>query len=148
VSFAAGWLTSELALHHVVWQALATLLFGWLGAFEHWPGRVGLLVTLGSWTALFATQLRAAATHRIFEDALASALGRDYRGQILPRLRQQLSDAVDWRRIALPFPIRSREVERIRNIRYARESGIDLHLDVYRSRAHPNGAPVTSRRCR
>ena len=57
VSFAAGWLTSELALHHIGWQLIATVAFGAAGAFEHWPGRLGLLITLGSWAGLLAALL-------------------------------------------------------------------------------------------
>ena len=52
MSFFAGWLTTELALHHIVWQALFTAGFVWLGALDAWPGRVGLAITLGSWAGL------------------------------------------------------------------------------------------------
>ena len=31
-SFFGSWLTAELALHHIVWQAIATVLFVQLGA--------------------------------------------------------------------------------------------------------------------
>ena len=37
VSFFAGWLTSELPLHHLVWEAVATVVFIALGA----PARLG-----------------------------------------------------------------------------------------------------------
>ncbi len=142
VSFASGWLTSELALHHVAWQALATVFFGWLGAFEHWPGRLGLIITLGSWGSLVITQVKAGRSFDAFESALRRGLGDDYREHILPQLDVRLSEAVDWRRILLPFPIRSKRVERIRDVQYAREGGIDLKLDVYRSRDASHDAPV------
>lgn len=50
--FMAGWLTSELALHHIAWQALATLIFAALGAFASWTGVLGLAITFASWAAL------------------------------------------------------------------------------------------------
>jgi len=43
-SFFLGWLTAELALHHVFWQAVATGLFVWAGALEAWPGKLGLAI--------------------------------------------------------------------------------------------------------
>ena len=46
ISFFAGWLTSELALHHIAWQAVMTLVFIRAGALHAWPGRLGLLITL------------------------------------------------------------------------------------------------------
>ena len=42
LSFFSGWLTGELPIHNIVWQALATVVFGLLGAFGSWPGWVGL----------------------------------------------------------------------------------------------------------
>src|SRR5262245_52101861 len=52
VSFFAGWLTTELAFHHLAWQAVMTALFVRLGALEAWPGWVALVVTVISWAAL------------------------------------------------------------------------------------------------
>src|SRR5438093_55527 len=36
MSFFAGWLTTELALHHLAWQALLTAAFVWAGALAAW----------------------------------------------------------------------------------------------------------------
>ena len=41
-SFFGSWLTAELALHHIVWQALITVLFVQFGALSSWPGLVGM----------------------------------------------------------------------------------------------------------
>jgi acetyl esterase/lipase len=142
LSFAAGWLTSELAVHHIAWQALATLVFGLAGAFEAWPGRIGLALTVVSWVGLGMAQWRAAKTARVTEEALHAGLGADYREAILPELREGLSDAIDWRRVLQPFPIRTALVERIKDVRYTRERGLDLKLDLYRSPTHPAGCPV------
>ncbi len=142
VSFAAGWLTSELALHHVAWQAAATLVFGLAGALGAWPGQLGLGITLLSWLGLGVAQARAARAGQVVEEALCEGLGADYRERILPERRTQLANAIDWRRVLQPVPLRSSDVERVRDIRYARERGIDLSLDVYRGRTNTTGRPV------
>jgi len=54
----AGWLTGELALQHLAWQALATLAFAAAGAFESPLGVAGLALTFGSWGLLLASHLR------------------------------------------------------------------------------------------
>ena len=53
-----GWLTGELALQHLAWQALATLGFALAGAFESAPGVAGLALTFASWGLLLASHLR------------------------------------------------------------------------------------------
>ncbi|HMQ26508.1 MAG TPA: hypothetical protein PKA98_11015, partial [Acidimicrobiales bacterium] len=52
-SFFASWMTIELAGHHLVWQAIATLVFVRLGALDAWPGWVGLALTFLSWIGLW-----------------------------------------------------------------------------------------------
>lgn len=141
-SFAGGWLTSELALHHIAWQALATAAFVALGALSQWPGQLGLAITLASWAGLLAIQLRAQGVPGRVEDALRKALGNEYRRAILPELRMGLSDGISWRKVLLPFPLRLPDVERIADVQYDRQSGVDLHLDIYRPKSDPVGAPV------
>lgn len=141
-SFAAGWLTSELALHHLGWQALATALFVLLGALDGWPGKLGLAITAVSWGGLAFAQIRSVQAGPVAERALAEALGADYRERILAPLREELTDALEWQRVLRPFPIRLADVERTKNVRFSRVRGIDLHLDLYRHRSHPTGCPV------
>ncbi len=142
LSFAAGWLTSELAVHHLAWQLAATVIFGLAGAFQSWPGQLGLAITTVSWGGLVVAQLRAARTSDVVEDALREGLGADYREQILPELRPPAEEKIDWRRILQPLPLRRSDVERIKDIQFTRERGIDLRLDVYRSRSQRTGCPV------
>jgi acetyl esterase/lipase len=134
LSFFAGWLTSELAVHHVVWQATVTAVFVWAGALHAWPGIVGLAVTVASWAGLTWVFLGARRAEAVVEDALVSGLGPSYRDTILPEVREKFAPAVDWGELALPFLIRHAEVERVRNIEYARIDGRPLRLDVYRPR--------------
>jgi acetyl esterase/lipase len=142
VSFFAGWLTGELALHHIAWQLVATVVFGSLGAFEAWPGRIGLLVTIVSWVGLVRVMREAHEASDQMEEALVTGLGSDYRERILPEQRAQLSEGIHWNRIARPFSIRRTEVEVAKNIQFARDKGLDLHLDVYHHRDRPANAPV------
>jgi acetyl esterase/lipase len=57
-------------------------------------------------------------------------------------VREQFAPRVDWWQIALPFPMRHPEVERIADIEYHRPGALGLHLDVYRRRDRPAGCPT------
>ena len=52
LSFFPAWLTAELALHHLVWQAGTTAVFVLCGALDSLPGRIGGGLTLLSWLGL------------------------------------------------------------------------------------------------
>lgn len=142
VSFFAGWLTSELAAHHIAWQAVATAVFVWLGALQAWPGWLGLLITAVSWSGLVRLFWGAHATEMVVEQALRDGLGGDYRDKIRPDLAEQFAASIDWRQIWVPFRMRHPMVERVRNVTYAEVKGVKLKLDVYRQRAHPTRCPT------
>ncbi len=142
VSFFAGWLTTELALHHLAWQALFTALFVAAGALAGWPGWVGFGVTLVSWAGLVRCFVGARDAEAVVERALVEGLGPDYREAIRPDVRAKLAPRVDWRQLLLPFPIRHPEVERIRDVPYARVGRRELRLDVYRHRSCPARCPT------
>jgi acetyl esterase/lipase len=142
ISFFAGWLTVELALHHLVWQAALVAVFVWAGALRAWPGWVGLAVTAASWAGLWRCWGGARAAEAVVEDALVEALGERYRDDIPSAVQERFAPGVVWRQLALPFPMRHPEVERIRNIVYAETGGVRLRLDVYRRRDRPAGCPT------
>src|SRR5262245_48300703 len=73
-SFFAGWLTLELPLHHVAWQALVALGFVAAGALSAWPGWLALGLTALSWMGLASAGARAIAAHRVLDAALDEAL--------------------------------------------------------------------------
>ncbi len=142
ISFFAGWLTTELALHHIAWQLVMTLIFIRAGALAAWPGKLGLLVTLISWAGLWRCYWRARATEGVVERALCDGLGTGYRAEILPAISAQFAPSVDWKQILLPFPQRHPEVERIRDLQFTRVAGLNLKLDVYRHRSLRTNCPT------
>ncbi|MGH7897388.1 MAG: alpha/beta hydrolase fold domain-containing protein, partial [Candidatus Binatia bacterium] len=142
LSFFCGWLTAELALHHVVLHVLVTFLFAAAGAFDTVPGQVGLWIAIISWVILVVGYFRSASAAEVVECALADGLGADYESRIHPKLAARLRDRPDWKQIALPFPMRHPDVERTRDIVYSRVRGVNLKLDVYRHRSHPERCPV------
>jgi acetyl esterase/lipase len=142
LSFFVGWLTIELALHHIAVQAVVTAGFYWLGALRAWPGVLGLAITFAAWTALAVRYWRSRESEAVVEQALREGLGEDYGRRISPDLGARMARGVDWKQIVMPFPIRHPEVERIRDIRFARVAGLNLKLDVYRHRSRPSGCPT------
>jgi acetyl esterase/lipase len=117
-SFFGSWLTAELAIHHVFWQSIASVVFVELGALVAWPGWAGLFITFGSWVGLlvlFADGNRARTT---FDTALRNVeTVRETKG--VPR-----------RQVVLPFSKRRRGIKLTRDIVYRRVAGTVLKLDV------------------
>ena len=85
-SFFGSWLTAELALHHVAWQAVSTIVFVELGALSHWPGVAGLVITFASWLGLLFLFEGGRRTHRVFDQALGDLSGPE-RANRLPLSR-------------------------------------------------------------
>lgn len=136
-SFFAGWLANELAVHHVVWQLVATALFVWGGALSGWPGWVGLAIGVLQWCIAWRLVRAAVRTPGVVEQALVDALGPDHRDE-LPDTPAGW-DRPRWAPVVLPVLIRHRDVERRRNVVYGRAGAQDLRLDVFA----PRGSSVT-----
>jgi acetyl esterase/lipase len=142
LSFFAGWLTAELAVFHVVWQVGATIVFVWLGALDTWPGVAGLVITAASWAGLLWLQVVGSRAGRVMEAALREGLGPDYRDEIAPGMTERLARRTSRRNLVLPFYLRDRRVERVKDIQYAPEGGHRHQLDVWRPKGHVDRAPV------
>jgi acetyl esterase/lipase len=130
--FFGAWLTGELAIHHIAWQAVASLAFIAMGALDAWPGVLGLVLTLASWAVLLAFHQRAGAAGAVFERALRAGLTEAPD----PSVRK-----VPFRRVARPFKMRKHGVERLRNIPYG-TAGHRHTLDVYRPRDASGPCPT------
>ena len=130
--FFGAWLTGELALHHVAWQALSTVAFVALGALDAWPGWAGLAVTLLSWIALVVFQRGSAGTGALFDATLREHFHTDPPAP---------TPAIGFRSVARPFKFRKPEVERIGDIPYGPHGRRNL-LDVYRPRDRSGPCPT------
>lgn len=141
-AFLGGWLTSELPVHHIVWQAVATVVFVAAGALDSIEGWVALGLTTVSWTGLAVLVHRGRRAERVLERALAEALGDDHRERIPPKLSSAGSGITRWQRLVLPFHLRDPDVERIRDVPYVGDDLRAHRLDIYRHRSCPPGCPV------
>src|SRR3954454_18937599 len=119
VSFFAGWLTAELPLHHIAWQALLAAEIAYSGALSSWQGKLALLIVVVSCTALLRLHDRASRAEESVSRALADGIGADYADRMAPRVQSWLGSALEWGKILLPFPVRNAQVETIRNITFA-----------------------------
>ena len=143
VVFFAGWLTGELAAHHVAWQAVATIAFVWAGALAAWPGWLGLGITLASWAGLLASLRTARGTHEVVERSLVEVLGPDYASRVHPEVAQRHAAPPPPRLQRLnPFRFRDPGVRVVSDIAYAPEHGRRGLLDVYAPSAGASRAPV------
>jgi len=139
--FFGAWLTSELAVHHIAWQVLATAMFIAYGALHHWPGLFGLAVSLSSWAGLVVLQRRSSHAADVFDQALREGLGSTYRAAIPADITRTLTSDVPVARLARPFAMRHSAVQRIGNIAYG-DAGKRHLLDVYRPRVRPERCPT------
>jgi acetyl esterase/lipase len=116
--FFGSWLTAELAIHHVFWQSIATLVFLEIGALTAWPGWAGLVITFGSWLGLLVLFADGNRARRTFDAAL--------RGVEMTRHTKR----VPLRHVVLPFSKRRRGVKLTRDVEYRRIAGTILKLDI------------------
>ena len=102
----SGWLTGELALQHLAWQALATLAFAAAGAFEGRAGIAGLVLWFASAGLLLASHLR----------GLGAA--HETRAALAPLALAPESDVSPLHGLRHPFRMQRPGVEWIRDIAY------------------------------
>lgn len=129
--FFAGWLTIEVALHHLVWQAVAVGLLIASGGLARWPGWVGLGLAAFAWGGLWVCVVWSLRTQRIMGAALAELEIEEVEG-----------DKIRAVEVLVPWPVRPRGVERLFDIPYGEASGQTLTLDVLRSTERPRKAPT------
>jgi len=140
--FMAGWVAGDLALFHLAWQAVATIVFVALGALDERAGWIGLAISAVSWVGLVMVFRRQRIAEDVLEAALIAGLGDDYEQHIDPDLAGELRKLVPRRYYLSPFRVRDPEVERITSIAYGDHKR--QRLDVYRRRdgVRPGNAPV------
>ncbi len=144
-SFALGWLVSELPLHQIAWQAIATLAFVAAGALDAWQGWLGLFVTFASWGGLLALLPLARRAANVTESALRDALGPDYSADWLPAVAQSMQTPALANRHAWVFKMRHPDVKVTRDIPYLDDGNSRHMLDLYAPKTLREGmtpAPV------
>jgi acetyl esterase/lipase len=139
--FFAGWLTTELPIHHLAWQMAATALFVSAGALHGWAGWAGLVIAGGSWMSLWRMFRAAGGAGDVVERALVEALGPAYADHIEASLRAQLETPQRLAQLLMPFSMRHPAVERITGLAYG-PYGRRNQLDIYRPRQRGVGRPV------
>jgi acetyl esterase/lipase len=132
-SFFAGWLTTELALHHIAWQVAYAAWLVMHGGLHAWPGVVGLACVALSCCGLLLLHVRGAHAGANIDTAIRDAFGRERDGR---------GHGFSWWRVLFPFSLGHKDVITVRNIPFAHVGGVDLKLDVHRPRELPTRAPV------
>jgi acetyl esterase/lipase len=135
--FMAGWVTSELALFHIAWQAASTIVFVAFGTLSDTNGWIGLGVTALSWVGLWLAHRRQGGVATLLEDAMRNALPEALAGDddaVPPSLQ------ISRRQLLSPFKMRTADIEVVRNLAYGDHKR--NRLDVYRHADGGSGRPV------
>ncbi|HXH56973.1 alpha/beta hydrolase [Iamia sp.] len=127
--FFPGWLTSELPIHAIGWQALATLNATRKGALRTPSGLVGLGLSMGSWSALARMWSESSRAPEVFERALRDGLG-DELDEGRDPLPAAGPSAVRRRLVSGPFNQHIRSWRRVRDVPYG-EFGRRNQLDIW-----------------
>ncbi|MFC7494893.1 MULTISPECIES: alpha/beta hydrolase fold domain-containing protein [unclassified Nocardioides] len=138
-SFAAGWLTTELAPHLMALTAADTASHAVRRGRRR---RLGLALAALNLTGQAYLVDQARRSRNDVEDALVEGLGLDYVEQ-LDAKPTPAELATPWRKLVNPFRLRNADVIVDKDVAYAPEHGKRGLLDIYRPAAGTDGrAPV------
>jgi acetyl esterase/lipase len=143
LAFPGGLTVSEMPLHSLAWQALATAGFLAAGSLRSRAGRAGLALTAASWAGVVGLDRVAASADEVLEAALVEGLGADYRSRMAATFSPPEDLPITRRQVANPLPPLRRRYAATRDVPYG-EFGRRNHLDVWRRSDLPDdaGAPV------
>lgn len=130
VSFLAGWLVGELAVHHIILQALLVSLFIWGGAVSGFIGALAFIICVTAWIAMVNFYLLGHQAKEEFETSLKKGLGNDYQSAIANSLVKKFPADIDYEKIRWPRDNITEAVEVSKNISYG---SFGQSLDIYRS---------------
>jgi acetyl esterase/lipase len=128
VSFFAGWLRAELALHGLILEAALFGVLTWGGALLTWPGRIGAVLACVSMALLILSLRQSLSSRAAIEEALVEFVHED-----------SASEHFRWRSLIVPAPVQPAGVERLRDVVYHVDGDARLRLDVYRRRGDDYG---------
>jgi acetyl esterase/lipase len=133
-----GWLTSELPLHTIAWQAAATPFVA-RGALRTARGKLGLALSAASWVALAGMHRQASRADAVLEAALVDDLGAGYRERMAAAFAPPADVPITRQQVARPFLPLRRRYSRARDLSYG-EFGRRNHLDVWHRADLPRDA--------
>ncbi|XOV86003.1 MAG: alpha/beta hydrolase fold domain-containing protein [Pseudomonadota bacterium] len=139
VSFLAGWLVGELALHVIAVQLFLVFLFAWAGAIEGLLGALALLVFVVSWAAMGYFYLTGRDARATVAGALQAGLGEGFLETIPQDVWMKFPKHPDARRLKLPFAGIDSRVEVIKDVPFGTHA---QRLDIYRPRRQVQRRPV------
>ena len=82
VSFVAGLVAGELALHTIFWQVMIVAFFALFGAISGLFGALGLLIGIASWAAIAFKYYESTYSKSEVKQSLIDGLGEDYEKEI------------------------------------------------------------------
>lgn len=143
LAFPGGLTVSEMPLHSLAWQAVATAGFVAAGSLRTRAGRAGLALTAASWAGLVGLDRVASRADEVLEAALVEGLGADYRYRMAATFAPPEDVLITRRQVANPLPPLRRRYATTRDVPYG-EFGRRNHLDIWRRSDLPDdaGAPV------
>ena len=139
-SFAAGWLTSELAQHLFALTA-ADAAAHVVRTRRGRRSRAGLALATANLAGQAFLLDQARRVRKDAEDALVEGIGADYLER-LDALPTPADLATPWRRLVNPFRMRRTGIVVEKDVPYAPEHGKRGLLDIYRPAEPAQGAPV------
>nr|WP_221634120.1 alpha/beta hydrolase [Nocardioides luti] len=143
-SFFPGWITSELAPHLLTLTAADAAVHARRasGGSDVRRSRAGLALAAASAAGLTFLIDQSRRVKDKAEDALVEGIGVDYVEQ-LDAAPTPAELRTPWRSLVNPFRMRNKDVEVIKNVAYAPETGKRGLLDIYRpADGSASGAPV------
>jgi acetyl esterase/lipase len=143
LAFPSGLTVSELPLHSLAWQAVATAGFVSAGGLRSRPGRLGMALTAASWAGLVGLDRVASQADDVLETALVEGLGADYRNRMAASFAPPEGVPLNRRQLVNPLPRLRRRYSTIRDVPYG-EFGRRNQLDIWSRSDLPAdaGAPV------
>lgn len=139
LAFPSGLTVSELPLHSLAWQAVATGGFVAAGSLRSRAGRAGLALAAASWAGLVGLDRVAARAEAVLEAALVEGLGPDYRSRTATNFAPPENLPIRPREVANPLPPLRQRYATTRDVPYG-EFGRRNHLDIWRRSDLPDNA--------